>query len=102
MLTVSNTGTPIPPGDQAKVFDRFYRADASRSREIEGTGLGLSLAREMARAHGGDLVLVQSDEQRTTFALRLPLLRPSAVEGSLRPPYSASAVPRAGARVDGR
>jgi len=73
VLTVSNTGTPIPPGDQAKVFDRFYRADASRSREIEGTGLGLSLAREMARAHGGDLVLAQSDAQRTTFALRLPV-----------------------------
>ena len=73
VLTVSNSGTPIPPTDQAKVFDRFYRADASRSREIEGTGLGLSLAREMARAHGGDLVLAQSDAQRTTFALRLPL-----------------------------
>ena len=73
VLTVSNTGAPIPPGDQAKVFDRFYRADASRSREIEGTGLGLSLAREMARAHGGDLVLAQSDAQRTTFALRLPV-----------------------------
>lgn len=73
LLTVSNTGAPIPPADQGKVFDRFYRADSSRSREIEGVGLGLSLAREMARAHGGDLVLVQSDEQRTTFALRLPL-----------------------------
>ena len=73
VLTVSNTGAPIPPGDQAKVFARFYRADASRSREIEGTGLGLSLAREMARAHGGDLALEQSDAQRTTFALRLPL-----------------------------
>ena len=73
VLTVSNTGIPIPKADQAKVFDRFYRADSSRSREIEGVGLGLSLAREMARAHGGDLALVQSDERRTTFALRLPL-----------------------------
>ncbi|MEI7899287.1 MAG: ATP-binding protein [bacterium] len=73
VLTVSNTGVPIPKADQAKVFDRFYRADSSRSREIEGVGLGLSLAREMARAHGGDLALNQSDEHRTTFALRLPL-----------------------------
>ena len=63
----------IPQADQAKVFDRFYRADAARSREIEGVGLGLALAREMARAHGGDLVLLQSNEQRTTFELRLPL-----------------------------
>jgi len=74
VLTVSNTGLPIPKADQAKVFDRFYRADTSRSREIEGAGLGLSLAREMARAHGGDLLLIQSDEQRTVFELRLPVL----------------------------
>ena len=72
VLTVSNTGIPIPKADHGKVFERFYRADASRSREIEGAGLGLSLAREMARAHGGDLTLVRSDAQRTTFALSLP------------------------------
>lgn len=72
VLSVSNTGPMIPPADQAKVFDRFYRADAARSREIEGVGLGLGLVREMARAHGGDLVLLQSNEQCTTFELRLP------------------------------
>jgi heavy metal sensor kinase len=73
VLTVSNTGVPIPQADHAKVFDRFYRADAARSRDIEGSGLGLSLAREMARAHGGDLTLLRSDSTLTTFALRLPL-----------------------------
>jgi heavy metal sensor kinase len=73
VLNVSNTGQPIPAADQAKVFDRFYRADSARSREVEGSGLGLSLAREMARAHGGELALLQSDAQRTTFTLRLPL-----------------------------
>jgi two-component system heavy metal sensor histidine kinase CusS len=73
VLTVSNTGVPIPQADHAKVFDRFYRADAARSRDIEGSGLGLSLAREMARAHGGDLTLLRSDSSLTTFALRLPL-----------------------------
>lgn len=73
VLTVSNTGVPIPQADHAKVFDRFYRADAARSRDIEGSGLGLSLAREMARAHGGDLTLLRSDSALTTFELRLPL-----------------------------
>ncbi|MEI6646366.1 MAG: ATP-binding protein [bacterium] len=73
VLTISNTGMPIPQADHAKVFDRFYRADAARSRDIEGSGLGLSLAREMARAHGGDLTLLRSDSALTTFALRLPL-----------------------------
>ncbi|MEI7947339.1 MAG: ATP-binding protein, partial [bacterium] len=72
VLTVSNTGVPIPQADYAKVFDRFYRAVAARSRDIEGSGLGLSLAREMARAHGGDLTLLRSDNALTTFALRLP------------------------------
>ena len=73
VLTVSNTGVPIPQADHSKVFDRFYRADAARSRDIEGSGLGLSLAREMARAHGGDLTLLCSDSTLTTFSLRLPL-----------------------------
>ena len=45
----------------------------ARSRDIEGSGLGLSLAREMARAHGGDLTLLCSDSKLTAFALRLPL-----------------------------
>ncbi len=73
VLTVSNTGGPIPAQDHDRVFDRFYRADKSRSREIEGSGLGLSLAREIARAHGGELVLQQSEELETVFALTLPL-----------------------------
>ncbi len=73
VLKVSNTGVPIPAEDGDRLFDRFYRADKSRSREIEGTGLGLSLAREMARAHGGDLVLVESTVRETTFALTMPL-----------------------------
>jgi heavy metal sensor kinase len=78
VLTVANTGAPIPRADQARVFDRFYRADAARGREIEGSGLGLSLAREMARAHGGDLALAKSDEQGTAFELTLPLRAPDS------------------------
>jgi signal transduction histidine kinase len=76
-FTISNTGRPIPKQDHDKVFERFYRADKSRSREIEGSGLGLSLAREIARAHGGDLILEQSDKNTTAFALTLPYPRPS-------------------------
>jgi len=77
VFTISNTGHPIPEPDHNKVFERFYRGDKSRNRKIEGTGLGLSLAREIARAHGGDLVLTQSDEQRTIFTLELPLMVPA-------------------------
>jgi len=71
-LAVTNSGEPIPGEAQARLFERFYRGDPSRSKAVEGVGLGLSLAREIARAHGGDLVLAGSDASGTTFELRLP------------------------------
>lgn len=71
-LAVTNSGEPIPPEHQPKLFDRFYRADSSRTRATEGVGLGLSLAREIARAHGGELSLERSDANGTTFTLTLP------------------------------
>ncbi|MDP2752529.1 MAG: heavy metal sensor histidine kinase [Rhodocyclaceae bacterium] len=55
ILTVENTGQPIPSEHLPKLFDRFYRADPSRHQEGEGAGLGLSIARSIVRAHGGDL-----------------------------------------------
>jgi signal transduction histidine kinase len=72
-LTVSNTGPGIPPEDRERVFDRFYRVDKARSREVEGVGLGLSLAREIALAHHGDLLLTDSAPGLTVFVLTLPL-----------------------------
>lgn len=73
VITVTNTGTPIPEADQTRLFDRFFRGDPARSRDIEGSGLGLNLAREIARAHGGDLKLRASNIHATTFELCLPL-----------------------------
>ena len=72
VLTVSNSGNPIPSRDRDMIFERFYRGDPSRSRLTAGTGLGLSLAREIVRAHGGDLVLERSDNKGTEFVLRIP------------------------------
>lgn len=70
-IEVFNTGETILPAEVDRVFDRFYRGDASRSRTSGGTGLGLNLAREIVRAHGGDLELESSDERGTTFAVIL-------------------------------
>ncbi len=72
-LSVSNTGPGIPAADQDRVFERFYRADPARSRRVDGQGLGMSLAREIFRAHGGDLVLAGSGDDLTTFTGRLRL-----------------------------
>jgi two-component system, OmpR family, heavy metal sensor histidine kinase CusS len=75
-LAVTNTGPGIPADDQGRLFERFYRADPARGRRVDGIGLGLSIAREIVRAHGGDLVLVESGEDRTTFRMRLPVAGP--------------------------
>ena len=72
LISIVNTGVQIPPADRDRIFERFYRADPARSGRVEGTGLGLSLAREIIRAHGGDLSLEAEEDQFTRFAVKLP------------------------------
>jgi heavy metal sensor kinase len=72
-LAVANTVAPGVRIDRERLFDRFYRGDAAHSRQVDGTGLGLSLAREISLAHGGDLVAEDVREGWITFHLFLPL-----------------------------
>ena len=72
VTVVANTGKSIPEEDREKVFDRFYRADKSRHRKIDGVGLGLSLARDILRAHHGDLALHEAKQDWVAFLLTLP------------------------------
>jgi signal transduction histidine kinase len=69
-VTIKNNGDPIPPDRASHIFERFYRARADG--RIPGQGLGLSIAFELTRAHGGDLSLIRSDHEWTEFRLRLP------------------------------
>ena len=69
-LTVADTGLGIPLSDQPRVFDRFFRCDHSRS--LEGCGLGLSFARSVARAHGGDISLMSEAAKGSIFTSILP------------------------------
>jgi signal transduction histidine kinase len=69
-LRVSNTGPGIPPADHERIFRRFVQLDPSR--RSEGAGLGLPIARWIAEAHRGSLVLERSDAQLTTFCITLP------------------------------
>ena len=68
-VTVENTGRPIPPEVQARIFERFSRGAVGEN--VPGYGLGLNLARELARLHGGDLRLVESNDHGTRFEVRL-------------------------------
>ena len=77
-LRVWNQGSPIHEADKDKIFDRFFRANSSGG-DRSGGGLGLSLAREIARAHNGDVVLERSDGQWTVFRLEIPLAQSETV-----------------------
>jgi two-component system OmpR family sensor kinase len=71
VITITDTGPGIPPEHLARIFDRFYRVDDSRSRNIGGTGLGLAIVHSIITAHGGTVELT-SEPGRTTFTLTLP------------------------------
>jgi signal transduction histidine kinase len=78
-ITVTNYGSPIPPQDLVKIFQRFYRVEKSRSEQTGGSGLGLAIAKNLVERHGGS-ISVNSNEEDTTFQVRLPLL---STEGSI-------------------
>jgi two-component system OmpR family sensor kinase len=71
LLSVSDDGPGIPAELQATVFERFVRADDSRSRASGSTGLGLAIAYAVVKAHGGSLTLI-SNNKGTEFRISLP------------------------------
>jgi two-component system heavy metal sensor histidine kinase CusS len=71
-VTIANATQGLAAGDGDRIFERFYRGDAARSRTIDGLGLGLSLSQEIARAHGGDLSFSMPQQGVAEFTLTLP------------------------------
>jgi signal transduction histidine kinase len=71
-IDVSNASAGIAFEHRERLFDRFYRADEAHNRRVAGVGLGLALAREIARAHGGELRLAECTPSQVTFSLTLP------------------------------
>ncbi len=73
VLTVHNTGEPIPAEAQPHLFERFYRADAARSRDAGGYGLGLSIAAAIVERHRGKIAVHSAPGEGTAFTVTLPL-----------------------------
>jgi two-component system sensor histidine kinase SenX3 len=71
-VSVSDEGPGIPEEEKERVFERFYRIDAARSRDTGGTGLGLAIAKHVAVGHGGEVTLWSIEGAGSTFTLRLP------------------------------
>jgi two-component system sensor histidine kinase BaeS len=71
-ITVRDTGVGIPPENLTRIFDRFWRADESRSRTTGGSGLGLAIARKLAEAHGGTIEVQSEVGAGTVFTIQLP------------------------------
>ena len=91
IFTVSDTGIGIPQADQPRIFERFYRVDAARSREVGGTGLGLAIAKHLVEVHGGRIWVESEVGQGSQFHFSVPLFdseraapRPAASGGGRR------------------
>lgn len=71
-IQIEDTGEGIPSHHLDRLFERFYRVDRARSRELGGTGLGLAIVKHLARAHGGEITVESSVGKGTRFTIELP------------------------------
>jgi signal transduction histidine kinase len=88
-LSVADTGYGIAPQDLPHIFDRFYRADPSRSRNGGGAGLGLSIVRSVVEAHSGQVLVTSEPGRGSVFTMLLPL----AVQPDRTPPIEINPAP---------
>ncbi len=77
-LTVTDTGRGIPAEEIDRIFRRFYRVDAARTRAVGGSGLGLAISQEIVRAHGGRIWADSEPGRGSRFSFALPASIPSS------------------------
>jgi DNA-binding response OmpR family regulator len=75
LIKIFNSGAGIPSDQLDKIFDRFYQADESYTKDSEGTGIGLALTKELVEAHHGEICVESELNKGTTFTVRLPIER---------------------------
>jgi two-component system sensor histidine kinase SenX3 len=87
-VSVADQGEGLKPEDQDRVFERFYRVDAARSRQTGGTGLGLSIVKHVVENHGGEVTVWSQPGKGSTFTVRLPEMEQDQErqDGAARPP----------------
>ncbi|MDH7568581.1 MAG: ATP-binding protein [Armatimonadota bacterium] len=84
-LTVSDTGIGIAPEHLPRIFERFYRVDQGRSREVGGTGLGLAIVKHAAETHGGEVTVESTPGEGSVFTMVLPRSNPAEESGQPSP-----------------
>lgn len=72
IISVADTGEGISKEHETRIFERFYRTDRARSREIGGTGLGLAIVKHLSRLHGGEVSVASTPTKGTVFSIELP------------------------------
>jgi PAS domain S-box-containing protein len=96
VLTVRDTGIGIAPDEMPRLFERFHRIESARARSNEGSGIGLALVKELVGLHGGTIDAESTEQQGTTFAVRIPFgtahLPPEAVSAEARTRAASAAV----------
>ncbi len=85
IIRVRDTGAGIGAEHLPRVFERFYRVDRARSREVGGTGLGLAIVKHLARAHGGEAYVTSETGQGSEFSIKLPRVHVTEDETSCSP-----------------
>ncbi|TDL38116.1 sensor histidine kinase [Arthrobacter nitrophenolicus] len=98
-ISVTDQGEGLTPEEQERVFERFYRVDAARSRHTGGTGLGLSIVKHVASNHGGEVTVWSQPGQGSTFTLRLPEMEGHDGDDDV-PPAAAPGQEQPGQRTD--